>query len=356
MRSPPTSHTTCRPTSQAALSSARATPDRSAALRRSALRRVAKSSRLDRRWKARRNEVHGACDEAATSSARRSPSRSLGAQCIVCAINYNTAHPYRMKYGPKSRPGLISRYAWVARITTMPGCARLKQVEDECADWLFASGERASPPAAICWTGETPVLHHWHQALDTATCTPFLRRHPAPLIERVTRNTGHRMDRQNTCIINQQLDRAVSGRNPYSLDFTKTISHKTISRTMSSPHLPAPDRCGTCTRCITAVQPRRLLPGELDARLCISYLTIEKRARFRTSCARHGTARLRMRHLRTFAPGTQAPVTSARSSRRGRDWSIQRSSGGGNAPEEFRVGFRGIPYGAQSFPAAGGCQ
>ena len=70
---------------------------------------------------------------------------------------------------------------------------------------------------------------------------------------------------KNTCIINQKKG---------SWLFLGVI----LTSLELAPDVPAPDRCGTCTRCIEACPTDAILaPYQLDSNKCISYLTIEKR-------------------------------------------------------------------------------
>jgi len=155
---------------------------------------------------------------------------------IVCAINYNTAEPYSTRVNDRSR-GWISRYAWSREDYHEAVLRRLRQVES-----------RLRQP-------ETSNILQSRSYVDTG-----------PLIERVyARYAGIGWIGKNTCIINQQLG---------SWLFLGVI----LTSLELAPDLPAPDRCGRCTRCLDACPTHAFVaPGELDARLCISYLTIEKR-------------------------------------------------------------------------------
>ena len=87
-----------------------------------------------------------------------------------------------------------------------------------------------------------------------------------PIVERVyAKYAGVGWIGKNTCILNQKLG---------SWLFLGVI----LTSLELEPDLPAPDRCGTCTRCIEACPTDALLaPYQLDSNRCISYLTIEKR-------------------------------------------------------------------------------
>ena len=165
---------------------------------------------------------------------------------VVCALNYNTAHPYSTQVQPEDESrGWISRYAWSREDYHDAVLRRLRQVEDELGRLVDATGN------GIPGSGDLHVRSY----VDTG-----------PLIERVyAKYAGVGWIGKNTCIINQQLG---------SWLFLGVI----LTSLELTADLPAPDRCGTCTRCITACPTQAIIaPGELDARLCISYLTIEKR-------------------------------------------------------------------------------
>lgn len=92
----------------------------------------------------------------------------------------------------------------------------------------------------------------------------------APLLERsYAHAAGLGWIGKNTCLINQQHG---------SWFFLAEL----LVAIPIAPDTPAPDRCGTCSRCIQACPTNAIVPNpaggsDLDARLCISYLTIEKR-------------------------------------------------------------------------------
>jgi epoxyqueuosine reductase len=226
---------------------------------------------------------------------------------IVCAINYNTAHPYSTQVGDSER-GWISRYAWSREDYHEAVMRRLRSVEQQVQE-------------------------------DTRDRTPALETRcyvdTGPLVERVyAKYAGVGWIGKNTCILNQKLG---------SWLFLGVI----LTSLELEADLPAPDRCGTCTRCIDACPTAAFIgPYELDSNKCIAYLTIEKRGAIPEEM-REGIGR----HVfgcdicQDVCPwNRKAPVTGAEEfqAREGLvnpalEWLAEMSA------EEFREKFRGSP-------------
>jgi epoxyqueuosine reductase len=153
---------------------------------------------------------------------------------VVCAINYNTAEPYSTAFTESDR-GWISRYAWSGVDYHDAVMRRLREVE-------AALKSAAGDVTTRCY-------------VDTG-----------PIVERVVaKYAGIGWIGKNTCIINQKKG---------SWLFLGVI----LTSLELAASLPAPDRCGSCTRCIDACPTDAIVaPYQLDSNKCIAYLTIEKR-------------------------------------------------------------------------------
>ena len=162
---------------------------------------------------------------------------------VVCALNYNTHPPYSTECPGPAR-GWISRYAWGSSDYHQVLLSRLQKVETDLRQAVeTAGGQEAQSLQTRCYVDTGPVL------------------------ERVyAKYAGLGWIGKNTCVINQQFG---------SWLFLGVI----LTSLELAPDLPAPDRCGSCTRCLDACPTAAIpAPYQLDATRCIAYLTIEKRS------------------------------------------------------------------------------
>ena len=173
---------------------------------------------------------------------RSDPGRLLpGVRSIICVgLVYNGPQPCSTRFADPER-AWISRYAW----------------GEDYHDVVRAKLE---------------VLNH--KLLEIEMFRSRVCVDTAPLLERsIARQAGLGWIGKNTCLINQQLG---------SWFFLGELL-TTLSIDPDASDAPPPDRCGTCTRCIDACPTAAIVPSpdgrfELDARLCISYFTIELRS------------------------------------------------------------------------------
>jgi len=176
---------------------------------------------------------------------RREPARVMGdlRSVIACALNYNTAHAYSTvaaASGKDEPRGWISRYAW----------------GDDYHEVLWGK------------------LNALAAALRKEIAEPFVARAYAdtgPVAERVfAKHAGLGWLGKNTVLLNEKLG---------SWLFLGVIfTSLDLAASLGPAEVAPPDLCGNCRQCLDACPTRALVePYVLDARRCISYLTIELR-------------------------------------------------------------------------------
>jgi epoxyqueuosine reductase len=163
------------------------------------------------------------------------------------------------------------------------------------------AGSPATPGVGQAQNGESALLpSDYHDQLLSrlhrieagllaqAPCTTRCYVDTGPLLERnYAARAGVGWIGKNTCVINQRLGSwLLLGVIVTSLRLdTEPAGELSPQQPKAQPDtLLAPDRCGSCTRCIDACPTGALLgakdpaaPREMDASRCIAYLTIEKK-------------------------------------------------------------------------------
>jgi epoxyqueuosine reductase len=163
---------------------------------------------------------------------------------IVCALNYNSSQPRSIDVPNQQEAeprGWISRYAW--------GQDYHEVLQQKLQSLASSLPERFTDP------------HESRIYADTG-----------PLHERVfARHAGLGWIGKNTLLLNSRLG---------SWFFLGVIlTTLDIPPSLGPAQPPPPDLCGSCTKCIDACPTDALVdPYVMDARLCISYLTIEHRS------------------------------------------------------------------------------
>ncbi len=170
---------------------------------------------------------------------------------MLCALNYNADRPNSLAPAlPGS--GWIARYAWSGSAspdgTITPTdyhdvlLRRLREIEAHLYT-LLASGDEEVQTR--CYVDTGPVVERWFAQL-----------------------AGIGWIGKNTCVLNQQQGSWL----------LLGVILTSLPLASEAALLPAPDRCGTCTRCIDACPTDALIaPRQMDASRCIAYLTIEKK-------------------------------------------------------------------------------
>ena len=192
---------------------------------------------------------------------RQSPPLAMqGARSVImCALNYNTSLPSSIdaldQIGLQAGPrGWISCYAWGD-------------------DYHKVLGEKL----------ETLIKHMREEFPGPFEARAYVD--TGPIVERVAaKYAGLGWLAKNTCLIHEELGSW--------LFLGAIVTTLDLAASLGPAEAPAPDLCGNCSLCIDACPTGAIVePYVLDARRCISYLTIELRGsipeEFREPIGRH---------------------------------------------------------------------
>jgi epoxyqueuosine reductase len=163
---------------------------------------------------------------------------------VVVALNYNSPEPYSTESAAipidESPRGWISRYAW--------GDDYHEVLYDKLETLLTAMRAEFTEPFEA------------RAYVDTG-----------PVVERVAaKYAGLGWLAKNTCLINEDLGSW--------LFLGVILTTLELAPTLAPGEAPPADLCGNCTLCLDACPTQAFAaPYVLDARRCISYLTIESR-------------------------------------------------------------------------------
>ena len=174
---------------------------------------------------------------AETAHLRGDPHHLLPeARSVVCvAMSYHT-DPEPPELDPRNGRAVVARYA------------RRKDYHPVIRRRLVQLGR---------FIAKRAPESRWRPAVDTA-----------PILEKeLAQRAGLGWIGKNTCLINRRLG-------------SELLLGELVTSLALPPDQPETDHCGTCNACLNACPTRAFdEPCRLDARRCISYLTIEHRGR-----------------------------------------------------------------------------
>ena len=197
------------------------------------------------------NTWSGAVDDGQLVRERVAVPFPWARSALVCFASYlNPAAPLSTET-PDPRSGWIARYAWTSRLSPNKKDAK---GERQPTDYHKVLLKRLRHVEA--------QLHEQFGEFESRAYVDT-----GPVVERsLAVAAGLGWIGKNTCLIHPRLG---------SFGFLAVLLTSLDVSEQAAPALVS-DRCGTCTRCIEACPTDALIaPYQMDARRCISYLTIE---------------------------------------------------------------------------------